>query len=399
MSAALAIAAPDRRPQHLPADLVVLLCMVSGLLLLVFPFAAFALAGFLLVNLPADTPRHVRLSLALALAVALAMMTGARPLDPDAPNDIDVYYDVYQELAAGHLDALASFGGGLEVALPLLSWIWSLVLPPLSPNGLMFCCALTSSVLMLAWVEKAFYVDRGWRDPALMGVCLLLLNLYFSTQLVRQFMALIVLLYAFSARTRARRWSWVLLAASFHLTALPFYALYLLARRGPRGWLAIVAIAFIARSFFWDLVAALDIVPAAVAEKLAFYVDNTAQFTEADLTSLRMIGLLGVISLAALAANRFRAAREARPWLAVPWVTALVHFALLPIPLASLRTTLMVHSVAPGLVAYRMFGRRAGLALVLVLNVLFLYKVLSFAAAEPSGNLLSAVSMLGAFLR
>jgi hypothetical protein len=112
-----------------------------------------------------------------------------------------------------------------------------------------------------------------------------------------------------------------------------------------------------------------------------------------------MIGLLGVISLAALAANRFRAAREVRPWLAVPWVTALVHFALLPIPLASLRTTLMVHSVAPGLVAYRMFGRRAGLALVLVLNVLFLYKVLSFAAAEPSGNLLSAVSMLGAFLR
>ena len=65
MSAALAIAAPDRRPQHLPADLVALLCMVSGLLLLVFPFAAFALAGFLLVNLPADTPRHVRLSLAL----------------------------------------------------------------------------------------------------------------------------------------------------------------------------------------------------------------------------------------------------------------------------------------------------------------------------------------------
>jgi hypothetical protein len=386
------------RGSHLPADLVALLCAVSGGLLLTFPIAALALSTFLLINLPVGTGRRVRLVLATTAALAFSMMMGARPLDPAAPNDIEAYYEVYRELAAGHYEALSTFGGGLEVALPLLCALWALVLPSLSINGVMFCCALTSALLLLVWIELAFYRDRRWQDPALMGVCILLLNLYFSTQLTRQFMALVVLLFAFSARTPSRQALWVAIAATFHLTAIPFYGIYWLAHKGRNGWIAIALLAFAFRIFFWQLLDAFDIAPVAVAEKLAYYIDNTQEVTDADLASLRMIVLLGAISVASVVANRFRPDQSTRMWLAVPWITALVHFLLLPIPLASLRTTLIIHSVAPGFIAYQMLWRRGGALLLVVLNVLFAYKMLSFATAEDSGNLLSTAAMVSRFL-
>ena len=388
------------RAAHAPgpelAPHFVALGLTAAALLLAFPIVSFALTIFALINLPAGMPRYARLSLAMLAVLSFSMMMGARPLDPGASNDIDVYYELYEDLRGGDLEALFRFGSGFEVALPLIFYAWGLLLPHLSVNGLMFGVALTSSVLLVLWVEKAFYAERGWNDAALMGVCILMFNLYFATQLTRQFMSLVVLLYAFAAPTWRKQAVFVLLAATFHLTALPFFALYLLARRGRAGWIAIVLLAFAVRVLFWDLVAAFDILPVAVTDKLMYYLDNSQEFTESDIGSLRMIVLLALISLAAFAANRFRAEPQMRAWLAVPWITAVVHLLLLPIPLASLRTTLMVHSVAPGLIAYLMFARRAGLMLPVVLNVLLIYKITSFLAADQSGNLLSSMSMLSA---
>jgi hypothetical protein len=271
--------------------------------------------------------------------------------------------------------------------------------PPLTQNGLMFAFALTGSLLMLAWVETSFYDKSVAPRPALMGISLLMLNLYFATQLSRQFLALIVLLFAISAINRRRQIGWLILAASFHLTAIPFFLLYLLARRGPRGWVVLFALALILRFYFVDLIESLGVVPDAIAQKLLYYADNDQGGTDADLGSLRLIVLLGLISLLALGASNFRPDRASGRWLAVPWVTATIHLLLLPIPLASLRVTLMIHSVATGLIAFKMLEGRAHRALPLVLNVLFAYKLIGFLTAENSGNLLSTLSMATAFLQ
>ena len=55
------------------------------------------------------------------------------------------------------------------------------------------------------------------------------------------------------------------------------------------------------------------------------------------------------------------------------------------------------NAVAPGLIAYEMLWRRSGIALVMVLNVLFAYKVLTFLSAEQYRNLLSSAGMLATF--
>jgi hypothetical protein len=390
---------PQRR-SPIEIDLALGGCLAVFWLLVAYPLAAVTVATGLLLVLPASTPRHVRLMLGAFTALGIAMMAGARPLDPSAPNDIDTYYDTYEALASGDMAQLLSFGGGFEVSFPLLALLWSWILPPLTPNGLMFCLAFSAAALMTIWVESAFYAKRlDAPPPALMGLVLLMLNAYFATQLSRQFLALILLLFAISADGRVKQGLYVALAASFHITAIPFFGIYLLARRGPWGWAAIAAIAIAVRMNFGALVSAFDIVPPAIAEKLAYYVDNTQEFTEADVTSLRMIVLLSMISLGVVVASRFKPDRQTRVWIAVPWMALVVHLILLPIPLASLRTTLMIHSVAPGLVAYKLASRSARSMLPLLLGVLFVYKILGLATAADSGNLLSTFAMLGGFFK
>lgn len=375
-----------------------LLSIVAVLLLAASPLASFTLCAFLLLNLPARTPREARLALGLATAIALALMAGSRPFDPSDPSaDIVGYYELYRELADGDLQVLTQFGGGVELSLPLLMWLWALVLPPLSANGLMFCLALTSTVLMWLWVESTHRGSTDIAKPALVGICLVLLNIYFSTQLARQFLSLIVLLFAFNAPSRPRRWTFLALAASVHLTALPFYALWLLARRGALGWAAILGAMLMLRLYFVPLLAALDIVPPAVADKLQYYVDQEEASADADIGSLRMVMVLALLSLVSLLACRFRPDPATRPWLVVPWMTGAVHYLLLPIPLASLRTTLIVHSVATGYIAWQMFAHRARGMLPVVLNVLLLYKVAAFGFGEGGAYLRPTAVMLASF--
>jgi hypothetical protein len=375
------------------------LCSAAVVLLCISPLASFALCGFLLITLRARTPREVRWVLEVALALALAMMAGARPLDPDnLSDDIHGYYDTYRELARGDFTALTRFGGGFEVALPLLLWLWALALPPLTVNGLMFCLSITSSMLLVLWIERTFYRRGVLLRPALAGACLLLLNLYFATQLSRQFLSLIVLLFAFTATTRGGRALYVALAASLHLSAVPFYGAWLLARRGVWGWLGILASAVLLRLYFVDLLAAFDVVPAAVADKLVFYLDNEDSMTDSDLGSMRMILLLAALSLVSLLVSRMRADARTRPWLVLPWLTAVIHYVLLPIPLASLRSTLIVHSVLPGLIAWQMFAHRAHTLQPLVLCVLLLYKVAGYATALDGANLRPSVALLAGFV-
>ena len=390
---AVAATPPRLQREATPPRMLLMAATVAGLLA-AYPIALLAVSAFLLINLSASTSRPVRLVLAMMLALSLSLMIGTRTLTADGSNDIDGYYLVYGSLAEGDLSALLHFGGGFEVALPLLMLAWAVVLPPLSVNGLMFCLALTGSLLTLVWVEKTFYSGGNRLRPALMGVCLLLLNLYFATQLVRQFLALVMLLYAFTAVGRGRQAFFLAIATTFHLTALPFFALYLLARRGWAGWLFIIVLALLLRVYFWQLLVTLDILPVAAVDKLLYYVDNIEESSASDIGSLRMIFLLAAISIAALIAYRFRPPKAVRPWLAIPWITVIVHYLLLPIPLASLRTTLMIHSVAPGLIAYMMLSGRTGLLFTVTLHVLLIYKVAAFALAEP---LRSTVAMVSGF--
>jgi len=342
------------------------------------------------------------------MVVAVSMMTGARPILAADSNDIDSYYYVYQMLADGDLNYLTHFGGGidadsvgLEVGLPLFFYFLVLIFPPISVNGLMFFLALASSFLLFLWVEKIFYSGDQPRHPALLGASILMLNLYFSTQLSRQFISLIILLYAFTSHGWLKQWLFVGLAAAFHLTAIPFYVLYRLLRWGPVGWGGVAVMMVMLGLFFERIFDMYEILPSVVVGKLLYYVGNSDEFSIADLSSLRMIFLLCCLSFLVLIVTRFKPAQTTKTWLATPWIAAVIHIALLPIPLASLRATLLIHSIVPGLLAYKMLdgGERGVRKLsVIILNFLIFYKISGYILADDSGNLLSSIKMMAIFL-
>ena len=58
----------------------------------------------------------------------------------------------------------------------------------------------------------------------------------------------------------------------------------------------------------------------------------------------------------------------------------------------------MVHSIVPGMIAYKMLSIRASRALAITLNVLLFYKVGSVAMAEQFVNLRPAIAMVSSFL-
>ena len=201
---------------------------------------------------------------------------------------------------------LTAFGGGVEVGLPVLLTLWSWTLPALSVHGVwMFCLAASGALVFMLWLERTFY-GRLPRPPApvLLGTCLLMLNLYYlATQLSRQFLSGVVLLFAFSARRPLAKLAFVALATSFHLSAIPFFMLYVLVKRGRIGWLAIILFALVMRLYFFDLLVALDVLPAAIAEKLTYYSEEGDLFSAEDLISLRTMAVLALVSVVAIVAS------------------------------------------------------------------------------------------------
>jgi hypothetical protein len=304
------------------------------------------------------------------------------------------YYGVYQGLFDGDTSQLFVFAGGIEIGLPVIFWVCSHLLPELSPNGLMLVLTLLSSALFLCWVELVFYRrERPQPGPLLIGAALLMFNVAYTTQVARQFLSLVILLYSFSATTRWRSLAFLCLAASFHLTAIPFFLAYLAGRRGFLGIAFILAATVTFRLFFGALLGALDLLPPVLSDRLAFYVDNNSEYTSSDIGSLKLLAQLGLVSALSFIWSGLRIPKITRRWHTIPWVTAVVHVALLTIPLASLRTTMMVHSVATGVIAQRMIHPTQKGLMLLIFNGLLFYKMFGFLSLEGGPATLSTIEV------
>ena len=123
-------------------------------------------------------------------------------------------------------------------------------------------------------------------------------------------------------------------------------------------------------------------VPEAVADKLMYYVGTAKSSTDADIGSLRMVFLLAVPSVVSLLASGLRPDPRTRPWLAVPWLTAAVHYLSVADPAGLASHDADGAFGGSGFIVWQMFaGQRAELLLP-VLNVLLLYKVAAFASGS-----------------
>src|SRR3546814_20863797 len=121
-----------------------------------------------------------------------------------------------------------------------------------------------------------------------------------------------------------------------------FFLIYVLGQSLRYGWLAVLGLAAVLSFYFANLLAMISVMPAAMAEKITYYLNNSAGYTEADLGALRIIVLLAIVSVIATITCRLKPPAEARVWLQVPWIAGAVTVIMLPIHLMSLRPTLVI---------------------------------------------------------
>src|SRR3546814_14995366 len=75
---------------------------------------------------------------------------------------------------------------------------------------------------------------------------------------------------------------------------MPFFIIYVLGQRWRYGWLAVPGLAAVLRFYFANLLAMIGVMPAAMAEKITSYLNNSAGYTQPALGALRTIVLLPI---------------------------------------------------------------------------------------------------------
>src|SRR3546814_5912848 len=83
---------------------------------------------------------------------------------------------------------------------------------------MMFFLSLFSIILFSVWLCRVSAQEAPQKQALLLGVSLLMINLYFSTQTSRQFIATILLLFAITEKSLFIRFALLALASAFHIT-------------------------------------------------------------------------------------------------------------------------------------------------------------------------------------
>lgn len=339
---------------------------------------AFFLGIFILINLSRNMPRFIRISIAFIASTGASLIVGSTSAEVSGVHDALVYYDIYTRIEGGDLRALFYFADGIELGLPFLMYLWSLLLPPLTISGYMFLVSITCSSIMIAWLESFLSAKDKILYPILMGASILLMNLYMANQLTRQFLALQLVLFSVCFIRKKMQYFSLSAASILHLSAIPFYFIIRILKKGWSSIAIFIFFALVIRFYFFILIDNFELMPLWVKEKLTFYLDNLGGYSDPDIKSLYVPALLILISVVTVAYRGYRWSANNIRWLLLPWFTILIQLILLPIPLASTRLALIVTSVLPGFIIFKMLSTtKRDIFTIFIFNGLLVYKIMT----------------------
>lgn len=310
--------------------------------------ASFSLAVLLL---SIKFGRASRLYLAVLAIFFSSVVISSRAIGVSNADDFwSGYWPLYQEISAGNLDKIFQYGDGFEPALGLMFLIISSVTEHVSPRQLIFILVFLNQLLLLLWVE--FLLPKHSKIARLNHqLCMSLVLFFFSTflasQVVRQSFASVFLVIALFSGGRVWPTLGVIIGAAFHLTTVPIFFLIRIALFAP--YLAGASLCMMGIVIYLD---ALGIVYTLLDylgggglgySKIVFYEESNA-------TSIWSSGLVFLLQLfiVMLLYLRRKGSLEYREMRLIYFIFTILFFALLPLPFASLRSTLVVNSIAFG---------------------------------------------------
>ena len=366
------------------------------LILLFAPPLTWFLAIICLALTTSVGSRGFRLASGASLILACGVIAASRSVMQSSADDFTHIYTTYQALGDGDTSVIFLYGKGLEGGFPLLLKFISMLSKDLSPNLLMFFLVLFSVTLFQIWLEYfgLLHVPTRLKGIAT-AMAWVFCSFFLASQISRQFLSTVILLYAFFLNGTLTRLAVVMVAAFVHLSALPIYIL--VASTIKYKWKAVLLFVIAIFAFTQYLPTILNMT-ALLADpgfdKLRFYLNNNSSYTSSDIGAFKWMSVPIVLLLLPNMVLSKNTSILNNKWVPVFILFYFICLLLLPFPLMSFRGTFIINAVLLGWIAFVFGQTRPRLLLVVLIFFVLPLKFKAIISTDPN-DLMAFWSLYG----
>jgi len=307
--------------------------------------------------------RCYRILFGILISLSWGLILGSREIFLSSSDDFTQYYTVYQQISDGNLEALFIYGGGYELGLPLVFlFITEISSQIIQPHTLLFLDGVFCSLIFLAWLE---YYGLKEVDEEKKGLCSaytwVLCSFFMASQTIRQFISCLFLLISIFEINKKKKILFLALATIFHLSAIIIYLIiYFVKKYKIKATIFIILLSSISVYLFESISNNETIKNFLGGEKLTYYENFSNGFTDADLGILKLLVLPAILLLiSAMVINskliKFRML-DIKDWTLLYLTFFLLHIIFLPIPLLSLRLTMIISNILLGWIIFNILN-------------------------------------------
>ncbi|HGE8491885.1 TPA: EpsG family protein [Serratia marcescens] len=327
----------------------------------------------------------LRINVAIIAIISGSFIAASRNTLMVLGDDFNVNYYVYQLMQHGESIFYHDFSGGIEFILPLYFKIIGSVFNIENPVYIFFSVTALCLTLFYIWLEKYALKNIDADKRALcVAASLGLFVLFSTTQLMRQMISTVFLLYALSLWTEKKKLSFVIffaLAVFSHLSSvLLFFVITTLMGedRYKKYIILLISIGFVSLfTIFLSYVLGSSLLGAATY-KFNYYAST-------ELSGFNLDSFFKFLIIMWCGAIFFRSKVNER-WNSLLVFGGAMYIIFLPLPLASDRILMLMVSYLPGFLMFIAFYR-AALVFKVILIAFFTLKILLLGPLYSGGAL------------
>ena len=311
------------------------------------------------------------------LIILLAYLASSRGIFETPKDDLSDYYKNFIAINNGNLMALFEWGQGVEIGLPIVSLIISLILPEAPPRLFLFCHLVIIFGLFF-WYLNKFFIAKSTNPAIYIFVICLFLGFTGIGNLLRQSYSSIFILASFGYVGRKKIFL-IMLATLFHFSSPIIYLLisWLIRPNKKKLFFTLIS-SIIFYALVWQIL--LPTIDQFSFLKLTAYVTRENEGLELStiIRAYKEVALLGIVGLAYYFLNYWKSL--AAVYFSIIFLTITILLELV-LPGISLRINHAIISFCIGPIVFYILTAEKSLSLFSVsifIPCLFLLKTLSF---------------------
>lgn len=342
----------------------IIVCLTT--MAIISPLIAFFFIALVLIFINIDDVR-IRAPLSILGLLSGVAIYSSRLVGNIYGDDVaNEYYPLYQDMVNGGDIFDSGFGGDIEFGLPLYFKLLGLIFPHLDENGVIFCVSLLCCLLFYIWIEYYFFKEIEIKNKSLLIASIMVFFGFFViTQLMRQAISTIMVLYAISSYRQGCRDKSVIylfLGSIFHLTAIPLALVNYIFFYGNHKKKIMISVAFVLFGLLF--VNILKLVSGSgiyfgVLSKFLYYLRNTSNGIDTAYYWKILIPLF-MVSL-------FFVKKQHKVFKWFLFYNLIGYLSLIQIPFASDRCFMLLNVFLLGAIFYFSFERIIGVYQILLL--------------------------------